>query len=457
MKFRMLLSAVVLLAAVRAASAQDRPSRGSTPVVLQQFQPFRPPRARTAEHVVAHQEPEEIPAPEETSPDVEGGPLSDAEGDVMPYESPCGGDLCGGSVDWCGASQGPWFGGIWARNDYLLWWGRGVALSPLATTSSQSSLGVLSAADTRVVLGDDRVDTTHRSGGRTDFGIWIDPQQNVGVGGNFLGVENVGSTFVLQSNGDPLLARPFFNVSTGLDDSQVVASTGVSAGWINVETTNSFLGAEAYVRESLVRGPRRRIDILYGYRFARLDESITIRDWTVSTNPGGGIPLGTVIAGRDLFDTQNTFHGGELGVRFSDDLGRFTWNALAKVALGNVRQSATVDGDTIVTVPGFDPVTSVGSLYALSTNIGSYQRDRFAVIPEVNFNVGYRLTRAWTARAGYTFLLWNRVAQAARQIDQSINPTQITGPLVGSAQPAFSFHNSEYWLQGVNFGLECRF
>ena len=462
MKFWMLLwaalvSAAVPLAGATTAWAQGRSSSGSKPIVMRQFQRYQPARASKASYEAPPPRSEEVAPAEETVPYVEGDELAEAEGDFMPYDSPCGGDRAGEAIDWCGTTQGTGLGGLWARTDYLLWFGRGVALTPLVTTSSQTSLGVLSAADTRVVVGDERVDNTHRSGGRIDFGLWIDPQQSVGIGGNFLSVESVGSIFDLQSNGDPLLARPFFDVSTGLQDSQVVAATGISNGWINIRTQNDFLGAEAYVREALTRGNRRRIDLIYGYRFARLDESIEIRDWTVSTNQGGPIPIGTVIAGRDLFDTQNIFHGGELGLQFSDDVGRFNWSALAKVALGNVRQSATVDGDTIITVPGFDPVASPGSLYALPTNMGRYHRDRFAVIPEVNLNVGYRLTRAWTARVGYTFLLWNRVAQAVPQIDYNLNPTQISGPLVGPAQPSFTFHNTEYWLQGVNFGLECRF
>jgi hypothetical protein len=47
------------------------------------------------------------------------------------------------------------------------------------------------------------------------------------------------------------------------------------------------------------------------------------------------------------------------------------------------------------------------------------------------------------------------VAQVGRQLDLGVNPTQIGGdPLVGAARPSFTFHNTHYWLQGLNFGLE---
>ncbi len=401
MKIRVLSIAAAVLAIavwddVGDASAQGLRRAGPAQFIMQQFAPARAPRFVEPYRTVADEQGEMVPTPEGAAPYVQRDAWEETDGGYMPDGSPCCEDDCGacssGGIDWCGVNQGPCFGGMWGRFDYLLWWGRGTALVPLVTTSSQSSLGVLSAADTVIVLGNDRVDNDSRSGGRIDFGAWIDPEQTVGVGGNFLSVESAGSIFDLFSLGDPLLARPFFNIDTGMDDSQVVAASGISYGWINVQTKNNFLGAEAYVRESLMRNRRSRIDLIYGYRFARMDESIVIRDSTVSIDPGGSIPIGTVIAGRDLFDTNNTFHGGTLGLQFGEERGFITWNVLAKVSLGNARQDATVDGDTIVTVPGFAPVVSQGSLYALPTNIGTYHRDRFAVIPEVDLNLGYRVT-----------------------------------------------------------------
>jgi hypothetical protein len=54
-------------------------------------------------------------------------------------------------------------------------------------------------------------------------------------------------------------------------------------------------------------------------------------------------------------------------------------------------------------------------------------------------------------------LYLNNVLQAASSIDQHVNPSQIDGPLVGPAQPAFNFSSNSYWLNGINFGLECNF
>jgi hypothetical protein len=43
------------------------------------------------------------------------------------------------------------------------------------------------------------------------------------------------------------------------------------------------------------------------------------------------------------------------------------------------------------------------------------------------------------------------------QVDLLVNPTQInSGTLVGAARPQFDFKESDFWLQGVNLGLEYR-
>jgi hypothetical protein len=52
----------------------------------------------------------------------------------------------------------------------------------------------------------------------------------------------------------------------------------------------------------------------------------------------------------------------------------------------------------------------------------------------------------------------------ADQIDRGINPVQapaITGvpnaPLIGPARPAPLFNTTDFWAQGMNFGLEVRY
>jgi hypothetical protein len=54
------------------------------------------------------------------------------------------------------------------------------------------------------------------------------------------------------------------------------------------------------------------------------------------------------------------------------------------------------------------------------------------------------------------------VARPGEQIDREINPTQLPrfnggGNLAGAGRPAFTFKDNDFWVQGINFGLEYRY
>jgi hypothetical protein len=50
------------------------------------------------------------------------------------------------------------------------------------------------------------------------------------------------------------------------------------------------------------------------------------------------------------------------------------------------------------------------------------------------------------------------VARPGDQIDVALNPLQLTpGPFIGPERPAFEFRDSDFWAQGLNFGLEYTF
>jgi hypothetical protein len=83
-------------------------------------------------------------------------------------------------------------------------------------------------------------------------------------------------------------------------------------------------------------------------------------------------------------------------------------------------------------------------------------------VPEVGLNVGYQVTSCVRVYAGYTFLFWNNAARPGEQIDRIVNVSQVPsavgpGGLVGTPRPAVLFKDTEFWAQGVNFGLEFRY
>jgi len=109
------------------------------------------------------------------------------------------------------------------------------------------------------------------------------------------------------------------------------------------------------------------------------------------------------------------------------------------------------------------PVTDVpAGLFALSTNSGSFSRDRFAVVPEVSAKLGLHISERLLIFGGYSYIYWSNVVRPGEQIDRNLNPNLIPtsatfgGPAV-PRQPAASFQTSDYWVQGMIFGFEFRY
>ena len=345
------------------------------------------------------------------------------------------------------------------RLEYLMWWSRGRNTPPLVTTSPQGTprdeAGVLGFASTSVLYGDDPIGDAFRSGGRLSVSYMID--RCTWADARAWGLEDSSESFFAASDGDPILARPFFNVVLGQEDSLLVAFPGVATdGSISVRSKNDLFGADAWIRETWATDGGARIDLLAGYQFTRLDDSLAIHNTQTSIDPAAIVAVGTVFDVRDTFVTQNTFHGGQLG--FVGEYQGRCWSLelLGKVALGSMSERVLIDGSTIITQPNVQPVTSLGGLLAQGTNIGVYERQRLAFIPEVGANLAYDVNPCWRITFGYSFLYWSNVVLAGNQIDTAVNLSQSPGPLVGPVRPAFDFHRTDYWVQGINVGLQYR-
>jgi hypothetical protein len=113
---------------------------------------------------------------------------------------------------------------FWIEADYLLWTAKVDKLPPLVST------GNLGAPGTTVLFGDSVVNDRWRSGGQIKAGYWFDSQHNWGIEGSFFGLQDVSTGFNVGSSGSPVLARPFFNVLTGLQDTSIVASPAIGSG-----------------------------------------------------------------------------------------------------------------------------------------------------------------------------------------------------------------------------------
>ncbi len=349
----------------------------------------------------------------------------------------------------------------WVDAEALYWWSKDRALPPLVTTSAPGTAideaGVLGLSDTQVLYGDTEVDDEPEWGGRINFGIWLDSHQTVGIGGRgfFLGPEE--TSFVANSNGNVILARPFFDEDLGIQDSLIIAFPGTASGTIDARTSNLLQGYELYLRKMLYTGYGNRVDFIGGFQGTRIDDSVRVSHVIVSEPPDGQVPIGTSITTNDIFRARSEFYGGEIGLMAQGCDGRLTWNLMSKVAFGNTRETVTIRGDTVVSVPGAGFSTNDFGLLALPSNIGVYEGDEFTIVPELAVNVSYSVKSWLQLSIGYSVIYWTNAVMAGDAIDLSINPTQIGGPLVGTVAPTYSLADQSFWAQGLTVGVNGRF
>lgn len=377
----------------------------------------------------------------------------------------------------CGAPER-----VWGQISALAWWTREMTLPPLVTTSPigtpQSQAGVLGASGTEVLFGGDDVFTDLRYGTQVRVGGWLGPRRWVGLEFDYTGLQDESTRFVAVSVGDQILARPFLNVgpNTLSYDSALVAFPNLLAGTVLVDADSRFQSAGFHLLTNILctsgcqLGARRelgssqngfRLDLVGGYRYINLDESVTIRDYLVTT-----VTPRTGLLGFDQFATGNDFHGGELGLNARYQRRRWWAEGLLRVALGRTEESIAIRGATQVVVPPDAQNGSAtqleGGLLAQTTNIGDWSQREFAWAPELGLTCGYELTPQLSVKFGYSLLFLSRVMRPDGAIDLGVNETYIPDPTdpelvpVGPARPAVAFNDTNYWAQGFQLGLDYR-
>ncbi len=390
--------------------------------------------------------PSDVSGPTVCLPEVHGG-------DAVSTDEPC--------ADSGGPSSPP--GRFWVSGEYLLWWIRDSHLPPLVTAGSLTSAGILGRPGTGVLFGG-TTDNEERSGGRFRAGYWFNGPQTLGIEGSyfFLGSRSVNFTAGSPGAGSTVIARPFVNAITGAEDSGLVSVPGLLTGTVGVNLSSRLQGAELNGVYNLCCGCTGRVDLLAGFRYLELNEGLQIAE---DLNVNTGVPLlgGTSFRLNDQFNTRNRFYGGQVGARAELWWGGLFVNLRGQVALGTTDQVINVSGSTVIAPPGQVPTVGNGGFLALPTNSGHFTRDRFAVVPEVGINVGYQVTQYLRAFVGYSFLYWSNVVRPGDQIDRTVNPTQlpltvITPPhLIGPARPAPVLRDTDFWAQGINFGVAFQY
>jgi hypothetical protein len=354
---------------------------------------------------------------------------------------------------------------FWANTEYLLWWIKSAPVpAPLLTTGSTSGVnpGALNDPTTRVLLGGANENYNPFSGFRGTLGGWLDSCQTWGLEatGFFLAQQSRNAT-VASGGGVPPLFIPYVNPFLAAPgDAALPITVPGAATAASLASSSSLWGVELRGLYNFYRNDFWHSEALFGFRYLNLGESLDFNAATTfSPGPGG---LSGTLSLADSFQTRNQFYGGEIGARGGIRWGRLTVDGFTTVALGDMNEAINVNGfkSATATIPGFGRIggSLPGGFFAESSNIGHQSKNHFAVVPEVGLQVGYLFTPHFRAFVGYNFLYASNVVRPGNQMDTTVNPTQLFGtpPLFGPARPAPLFHQTDFWAQGVTFGLEFR-
>jgi hypothetical protein len=328
--------------------------------------------------------------------------------------------------------------------------------APQGTPASQVDNG---APKTTTVFGEDTLGNGLHSGARAQAGMWFNrcPDWGADIGGFFLSRRT--ETFFIASHGNPILASPLTNEKTGLPGNILVAFPGGPpdgvSGSYQIAYSSELWGAEANARRKLCCGCNYHLDLFGGVRYIQLQEKLSIMDVEFAE------PMGPLFVVSESFATRNRFYGGQIGLDGEYHFGKRCFVGVrAKVALGDMHEDIIINGQTQTILPPAPAVTSLGGVLAQKSNIGTFSRDRFAVVPEVNLKVGLDVTDHLRVWVGYDFFYMSNVVRAPEQIDQRVDIAQVisgAGPNYTASRPAVLFKSSDFWAQGVNFGLEFRY
>jgi hypothetical protein len=337
--------------------------------------------------------------------------------------------------------------------DYLLWWLRRGHLPPVVTTSSPASQGILGRPDTRIIYGEERLETRHedRFNGLRFWLDWLAPC-GLGIEARAFFLERDSTYRTIRHQTAPLLALAYTDAQTGQPASEVFAGPdprrgllwGGFVGYSRIE----LFGEEVNAVFPLLADEDTRIDLLAGARFLQLRDRYH-HTATSRTQPDGAALFGVV----DNFRIHNAFYGGQIGLRGERNFGRFFVQARGSAALGADDQLIRTFGQRVDHNPQRRIQTASG-LFVQPSNSGRFERCQLDFVGEAAVNVGYQLGEHVRVFAGYTFLFWADPIRAAGQLDTVINTQQDTAP--SPRRPGVPFQGDAFWAQGLNLGVEVR-
>jgi hypothetical protein len=385
---------------------------------------------------------------------------------------------------------------LYVKADYLLWWVQRGPLpeQPLVTTGPQTSVnaGIVGQPGTQTLFGKDSLNWAGSSGVRVTAGFNFNADRTWGLEatGFFLPRQTVNFSAASTAPGTPLITRPIFDNVNNVESTYDVSSTDPAtnlprvSGRVDIQATTELWGYEVNFVHHPLTANGSNVDLYFGFRSLGLDEKflessgltqitqgvVTFLGPTGPGLPGVKVNVGDHVTTADYFATSNRFYGPQVGGGFNWQWGRLGASLTGKVAAGVNNETVTINGVTTLVQNGVETAQAVGGILAQKTNIGNYSKDVFCLVPEFDLGLAYDITPWLRARFGYNILYCSSVARPGSQIDRNIDITQVPSDqnfgkiLINgvpttfpATRPAFNFVNTDFWAQGLSFGMEIRY
>lgn len=331
----------------------------------------------------------------------------------------------------------------WANFEFLYWATQGVTPSPVVTTGPPFAAPVIAGAigqpTTIAEFGGTNTLNQFRPGFRVEAGHWFASNPTWGLSARFYFLGAVAERFLGGSNGTNVLS---YNVGVNTPIGPVfapiyVSYPGLTVGSTSASVHSNFLGGDVNLRHRLGSDPNLTVDVLGGYRVMHLGDNLVSSFDVQSAVPGQGWR----VVGEDRVTTRNQFHGGQVGFAATGRHGQFSLTLQSTVALGvtvsdmdDTRIRALSVGAIGVPLPAV-PVAPV----VLSRN---ERQTAFAVAPEAGVTVGWNPRDNVRLTFGYNFSYWSHVRRAQAVYD--LTPVPAAG-------------TTDFWAQGINWGVELRY
>jgi hypothetical protein len=455
--------------------------------------------------------PAPLPAPVGTptpAPHPVSSPYHDTTGAICDGCSSCGNLFTGASNSYNGPR-------VWGDGEYLLWKIRNATLPPLTAVVPVGLLAVditdtfqdksgkpVTGLEVPVtgfvpvmiltnpqVAGGRTVEEGEHNGFRATVGFYLDSDQTCGIEGSGFSLNQRSYDFIATTGNsvnqflvDTGFTRNTFLVTPGMngaaDTTSLLRSTNVffvrqSSSTLTGSFSTNMWGAE-------INGVSGRCFVgcisfggLIGARYVDFHEDLHVDNEVSLFRPTSPTTLGTAAAGveptpstlpdplnfgtLDTIQTRNRFYGGQIGADADINVGHFYFYARGKVALGEMHETINVDSHTLDVSGNLIP----GGLLAAPTDNGTRSRNRICVLPEINVKLGYAITPNIRAFVGYDFLYISDVIRPGNQVELSQVNTQITVAnstnTITVNQPTIRFHDTDLWINGINFGLQLTF